>query len=77
MTAQPLLGQPQKPQPWETPAYVLIVAITGPLIARAGEPLGRTVARRVTARRERSEQSIRGANAPRASAQNGAVAEAP
>jgi len=33
MTAQPLLGQPQKPQPWETPAYVLIVEEAGGAVA--------------------------------------------
>ena len=34
-------------------AYVLILAITGPLIARGGEPLGRWVAGRATRRMER------------------------
>jgi len=58
-------------------AYVLILAITGPLVARAGEPLGRTVARRITQRRDRRALSIREANAPRATDENGAVAEAP
>jgi myo-inositol-1(or 4)-monophosphatase len=28
-TADPLLGPPQRPQPWETPAYVLIVEESG------------------------------------------------
>ncbi|GGM10411.1 cation:proton antiporter [Nakamurella endophytica] len=32
--------------------YVLIMAVAGPLVARAGDPLGRWVARRATARRE-------------------------
>ena len=54
-------------------AYVLILAITGPLIARAGEPLGRAVARRVTARRERREQSIRDAAVAEAADEDGAV----
>jgi CPA2 family monovalent cation:H+ antiporter-2 len=47
-------------------AYVLILAITGPLIARAGEPLGRAVARRVNQRRGRkaelTAQSLAAAN---------------
>jgi CPA2 family monovalent cation:H+ antiporter-2 len=33
-------------------AYVLILAVAGPLLARAGEPLGRWVARRASRRRE-------------------------
>src|SRR6478672_5501697 len=40
-------------------AYVLILAITGPLIARAGEPLGRRVAGRAAERRERRAQALR------------------
>ena len=47
-------------------AYVLILAITGPLIARAGEPIGRAVARRVNQRRGRkaelTAQSLAAAN---------------
>ena len=40
-------------------AYVLILAITGPLIARAGEPAGRWLARRVIRRREDRERAER------------------
>ena len=37
---EPLLGPPQKPQPWETPAYVLIVQEAGGAVANlyGGEP---------------------------------------
>ena len=38
-------------------AYVLILAITGPLIARGGEPLGRWAVRQITRRRERGERA--------------------
>lgn len=40
-------------------AYVLILAVTGPLIARAGEPVGRSLARRVLRRREQRERAER------------------
>jgi CPA2 family monovalent cation:H+ antiporter-2 len=40
-------------------AYVLILAITGPLIARGGEPLGRWVADRFAQRREQRERGAR------------------
>jgi len=53
-------------------AYVLILAITGPLIARAGDPLGRRVARWSIQRRERKEQAKREQTAGDA---NGAVTE--
>jgi CPA2 family monovalent cation:H+ antiporter-2 len=56
-------------------AYVLILAITGPLIARAGEPVGRTVARRLTARRERRAREIREAAAAQAANEDGAMTE--
>jgi CPA2 family monovalent cation:H+ antiporter-2 len=56
-------------------AYVLILAITGPLIARAGEPFGRTVARRLTARRERRAREARAAAAGRAADEDGAMTE--
>jgi CPA2 family monovalent cation:H+ antiporter-2 len=56
-------------------AYVLILAITGPLIARAGEPLGRMVARRLTARRERRAREIREAAAAQAANEDGAMTE--
>ena len=53
-------------------AYVLILAITGPLIARAGDPLGRRIARWSIQRRERKEQAKRDQTAGDA---NGAVTE--
>jgi hypothetical protein len=53
-------------------AYVLILAITGPLIARTGDPLGRRVARWSIQRRERKEQAKREQTAGDA---NGAVTE--
>jgi CPA2 family monovalent cation:H+ antiporter-2 len=56
-------------------AYVLILAIAGPLIARAGEPLGRTVARRLTARRERRARAIRAAAAAHVANEDGAITE--
>jgi CPA2 family monovalent cation:H+ antiporter-2 len=56
-------------------AYVLILAITGPLIARAGEPLGRTVARRLTARRERRARALRAAAAAHVANEDGAITE--
>ena len=51
---------------------MLILAITGPLIARAGDPLGRRIARWSIQRRERKEQAKRDQTAGDA---NGAVTE--
>ena len=51
-------------------AYVLILAITGPLIARGGEPLGRWVAGRATRRMERrvAEAAVQAGKAAAAAA---------
>ncbi len=53
VVAQPLTEQRDRGGGVLAAAYVLILAVAGPLVARTGDPLGRWVAARVARRKER------------------------